>query len=377
LQNEYASVVLKADPIAGIRARKGFTLTQLNKLSEQEVPSRELAILRDKARYHTLSLDRIVCVMHDWAKSLLVIKCRPPTPLCPHGELGLGRLPPICAAKMENNSPTSEVDSVRGLTGNGSLHPKKLPSGDGLSPTRGHSTAPRPSVSPVSSVGLFGRLKTAVYDGAITSFTTKWYAEVLDLLPENSRLLDVGIGTGTALLANASCLRAKCITVVGVDYDQSYVEKCRTLVAQNGLASQVTCICCSFYDFKPPDGLLFDHVYFSGSFMILPDRPRAVRKAVEMLVDREDGRLYFTQTFELRKNSILEWIKPAMTYLTTIDFGNVTYVEDFDEALHQGGAIAVGSKKIEDGMDVENARESRIVVARSDLYVQPGVEAVA
>jgi SAM-dependent methyltransferase len=277
---------------------------------------------------------------------------------------------------MENNSLTSEVDGVRGLLDNASLVPKNLQAGDGGNPTQADSAVQRPSVSPVSSVSLFGRLRTALYDGAITSFTTKWYAEVLDLLPENSRLLDVGIGTGTALLANASCLRAKRITVVGVDYDQSYVDKCRALVAQNGLANQITCICCSFYDFKPPDGLLFDHVYFSGSFMILPDRPRAVRKAVEMLVDREDGRLYFTQTFELRKNSMLEWFKPAMTYLTTIDFGNVTYVEDFDEALHQGGAIAVGSKKIEDGMDVENARESRIVVARSELYVKTEVEAV-
>jgi SAM-dependent methyltransferase len=238
---------------------------------------------------------------------------------------------------------------------------------------REHGTTPSHAAEP-SSNGLFGRLRTAIYDNTVTSFTTKWYAEVLDVVPEYSRLLDVGIGTGTALLANANRLRAKHITVIGVDYDENYVEKCRALVHERGLSSHISCVCGSFYDFKPPDGLLFDHVYFSGSFMILPDRAKAVRKAVDLLVDREDGRLFFTQTFELRKNSFLEWLKPTMAYLTTIDFGTVTYVEDFDEALHEGGAIAVSTKKIEDGMSVEGARESRLVIARSDIYVVPAVE---
>jgi ubiquinone/menaquinone biosynthesis C-methylase UbiE len=213
-----------------------------------------------------------------------------------------------------------------------------------------------------------------VYDRAITSFTTKWYAEVLQLIPENSRVLDVGIGTGTALLANAELLRAKHISVVGVDYDAGYVERCQRLIAEHDLSRQVSCVCCSFYDFKPADERLFDYVYFSSSFMIMPDRPGAVRKAVDLLVDREDGRLFFTQTFELQKNTFLEWFKPKLAYLTSIDFGQVTYVEDFDEALHQGGAIAVRTLRIEDGMAVEGTRESRLVVARSDIYVRPGVE---
>jgi Methyltransferase domain len=228
-----------------------------------------------------------------------------------------------------------------------------------------------------SSNGLFGRLRTAIYDNAVTSFTTKWYAEVLDAVPEYSRLLDVGIGTGTALLANANRLRAKHITVIGVEYDENYAEKCRALVHERGLSSHISCVSCSFYDFKPPNGLLFDHVYFSGSFMILPDHAKAVRKAVDLLVDREDGRLFFTQTFELRKNSFLEWFKPTLAYLTTIDFGTVTYVEDFDEALREGGAIAVSTKKIEDGMSVEGTRESRLVVARSDIYVVSAAEVVS
>jgi hypothetical protein len=58
-----------------------------------------------------------------------------------------------------------------------------------------------------------------------------------------------------------------------------------------------------------------------------------------------------------------------MTYWTTIDFGNVTYVEDFDSALADGDVVAVSATRIADGKTVEDVRESRLVVARSTIYV--------
>lgn len=236
--------------------------------------------------------------------------------------------------------------------------------------------SPSAPVSPPASAWDFGALRSAIYDKAIVSFTSQWYARVLDELPHNARLLDVGIGTGAALVANADVIRLKNITVVGVDYDAAYIERCRALVAGARLTTHVTAVCCSFYDYEPADARLFDHVYFSGSFMILPDSPAALRRAVELMRDREEGRLYFTQTFELQKNAALEWLKPTMSYWTTIDFGNVTYVEDFDAALLSGDAIAVRSTVINDGKAVEGKRESRLVVARSTIYVEQETENV-
>lgn len=217
-------------------------------------------------------------------------------------------------------------------------------------------------------------MRSAIYDKAIVSFTTRWYADVLSDLPDGTRLLDVGIGTGAALVANADLIRAKNLVVVGVDYDAAYIKRCQELIAEKGLGRQVSAECCSFYDYAPSDGRLFDHVYFSGSFMILPDSPGALRRAVDLLTDREDGRLYFTQTFELRKNSLLEWLKPTMSYWTTIDFGQVTYIEDFDAALFEGDCISVRSVRIHDGKATDGVRESRLVVARSTLYVTEETE---
>lgn len=216
---------------------------------------------------------------------------------------------------------------------------------------------------------MWERARSYVYDKAIVSFTAKWYLEVLQHLPENCHILDIGIGTGAALIANAAILRAKNITVVGVDYDAAYVVSCEKAIVKADLSKHISVFQESIYDFTPKDKRLFDHVYFSGSFMILPQPAEALRKVIELLVDREDGRVYITQTFELSKNALLEWFKPKMLTFTTIDFGNVSYEGDFDDALHEAGVLIDHMAVIEDGHRVDGKREARLIVARSKLYV--------
>lgn len=223
---------------------------------------------------------------------------------------------------------------------------------------------------------MWERVRSYVYDKAIVSLTTKWYLKVLQEIPEGSHILDVGIGTGAALVANASTLRARNISVVGVDYDQAYVITCQRLISEARLEKHVTVVHDSIYDFTPRDNRLFNHVYFSGSFMILPNPVAALQKVIELLVDREDGRIIFTQTFELKKNSFLEWFKPKLMNLTTIDFGNVSYEGDFEDAVHEAGLVIETSEVIDDGNKVDGVRESRFICARSMLYVPRGTETV-
>lgn len=223
---------------------------------------------------------------------------------------------------------------------------------------------------------MWERARSFVYDRAIVSLTATWYFEVLQVLPENCHILDVGIGTGAALIANARTLRAKNITVVGVDYDRAYVTSCEKAIVEADLSKHVSVVHASIYEFTPKDNRLFDHIYFSGSFMILPQPAEALRKVVDLLLDREDGRIYFTQTFELSKNPFLEWFKPKLLSITSIDFGNVSYEGDFDEALHAARVQVEHMEVIDDGHRVEGKREARLIVARSKLYVQETPEYV-
>jgi hypothetical protein len=225
------------------------------------------------------------------------------------------------------------------------------------------------------------KLRCWIYDGAIVPFTSKWYQEVLHSIPPGSRMLDVGIGTGAALVANANMVREKHITVVGVDYDEAYIGKCQDLIASHNLSDHISVKCCSFYDYncfqdeeKKKNERKFDCIYFSGSFMILPDPQRALCHALGLLRQEDDnnnnnnnsnGRLYFTQTFELNRNAFImeKIIKPALTYLTSIDFGRVTYVEEFEKVLQDAGVEVVSTTRIDDGK-ASRRRESRLVVAK-------------
>lgn len=80
-------------------------------------------------------------------------------------------------------------------------------------------------------------LRSAVYDAAVASLTADWYASVLERLHAGCRMLDVGIGTGTALLSHAAVIERKDLQIIGIDIDSAYVERCRDAVVQHGLAA--------------------------------------------------------------------------------------------------------------------------------------------
>jgi SAM-dependent methyltransferase len=53
----------------------------------------------------------------------------------------------------------------------------------------------------------------------IVHMTELWYKSVLDRLPDNAKVLDIGIGTGSALARHAQLVQRKNLRWFGVDYD--------------------------------------------------------------------------------------------------------------------------------------------------------------
>lgn len=199
-----------------------------------------------------------------------------------------------------------------------------------------------------------------LYDRALLATTAGWYRAVLERLPRGARLLDVGIGTGGALATNAGLVRERGLLVVGVDPDAGYLARCRRTLEEAGLAGVATLHAVSIHDFA---GGPFDAVYFSGSFMLIPEPVRALERARGLLAP--GGRIYFTQTFEQRRSRLLEWAKPRLRWLVGIDFGRVTYEAEFRETLGRGGL-----EILEEATLRENGRRSaRVVVAATRTAV--------
>jgi SAM-dependent methyltransferase len=204
-------------------------------------------------------------------------------------------------------------------------------------------------------MAVAARARSAIYDALIVGMTARWYRAVLERLPRGCRLLDVGIGTGAALIANAELLRANDIHVTGLDIDRAYVERCRAAIAQSILQNRIE-VCLESIDTH--DAGPYDAVYFSGSFMLLPDPVATLRRVRSLL--RPDGLVWFTQTFERRRSRAIERLKPMLRRVTSIDFGRVIYEADFRATLAAAGFEPLELRELRPG----KRRTAVLAVAR-------------
>jgi len=206
------------------------------------------------------------------------------------------------------------------------------------------------------------------YDVVIVWMTTRWYAAVFKQLSVGDRVLDVGVGTATALVRNKAALLEKRLSVVGLDYEAAYIRKAEQMLEAADLLREVPegtegyrpgeFYCRVFErsiydsdlarlceDDRPskddsaqpvPEERRFDVAYFSGSLTVMPD-PVAALRAVVPLLKQESGRVYITQTFEKKRSPLKAALKPLLKYATTIDFGKLTTESDIENIISEAG----------------------------------------
>jgi SAM-dependent methyltransferase len=206
--------------------------------------------------------------------------------------------------------------------------------------------------------GFLGRggPRAHLYDVAIVPLTARNYGAVLRQLPARTRLLDVGIGTGAALCANADLLVERDLRVHGIDTNPRYLARCAEHLGRADLLRKVTTELVSVYDHQ---GGPYDAAYFSASLMVLPEPARAVRHVAGQL--SRGGRVYFTQTFHDRRVPLLEWFKPRARWLTTIDFGRVTYEQEFRATIVDHAGLHLDALQV---LGRSHRSSQRLAIAR-------------
>ena len=175
-------------------------------------------------------------------------------------------------------------------------------------------------------------IRSFIYDLLILRLTSRWYAEVLARVPEEATLLDMGIGTAGALLANADSVMRTGLRIVGIDVDADYVARARRRLGDSSLADVAEVRLESVYDHRAGP---YDAVYFSGSFMLLAEPEQALRHCCALL--KPGGCIFFTQTIQKQPSRWMEILKPMLKQVTSIDFGRVTYEDDFRAQIHAAG----------------------------------------
>eukprot|EP00978_Attheya_sp_CCMP212_P002056 scaffold4235_cov56-Attheya_sp.AAC.1 len=177
--------------------------------------------------------------------------------------------------------------------------------------------------------------------------TSTWYRAVLSQLPDGSVILDVGIGTASALLSCKDLIISKNLRILGMDIDEAYLDAANQKIKECGLERHVQVKCLSIYDADAIQSWLTESkipflsaVYFSGSFSLLPDPLEALQCATTLLhnhkgVDR--GLVYITQTYQRRTPPFLAWAKPLLKHITTIDFGRVITTKEVLDIYESSG----------------------------------------
>ena len=178
-------------------------------------------------------------------------------------------------------------------------------------------------------------MKNWLYQLFIHGITNECYQNSLHYVPGGSRLLDVGIGNGIMLETFHPLIRSKRLRITGIDIDAGYLKHCQELIEKHRLEDCLEVCHESAETYVPRQAGSFDFVLFGMSFMLLGDQRSVLARARDWL--RPGGQVIFVQALFRRRSRLVDWVKPKLKYLTTIDFGRAIYERDFFALLRESG----------------------------------------
>jgi SAM-dependent methyltransferase len=187
-------------------------------------------------------------------------------------------------------------------------------------------------------------LTSRVYSLIVSDVTDGCYRTCLPLFPPSARVLDVGIGNGEMLRKYHETIRARRLSITGLDIDRDYLEQCNRLIGEYFLQGHIHTEFTPVEEYTPPSAGYFDIILFSMSFMLLTDPRRVLRRIRPWLA--ENGQVVFIQTMFAKASRLLELVKPRLKYVTTIDFGRVIYEQDFLRLLQTEDFLIVEDRLI-------------------------------
>lgn len=194
-------------------------------------------------------------------------------------------------------------------------------------------------------LGLIKKVPVYIYDFFISTFLT--IAAHVQMMGSMTMLkgnfLDVGCGTGAPLKKIISNLEAYYDRVVGVDLHEEYTKKAQEVFKDH---PRVEIHNCDFYEIKKVAGdRKFSTIFFSFSFMLMPDHIKALMLSQSIL--EKNGRICFLMTLNKKSFPLLDRLKPLIKKITTVDFGKVVYERDFEEVVNIANLEIVKKERIQ------------------------------
>ena len=174
-----------------------------------------------------------------------------------------------------------------------------------------------------------------IYDYFLSSHTTKLMKIALEKIPENSSILDVGIGTGTALTQNADLIKEKNIYITGIDINSTYLAKCKENIKEKELERYVKVFNDDINTFATNER--FDIILFSDSFAVIPNIYEILKECKVFLSDI--GKMMVISALFKEHSMWQSFVKKNIKYLTFVEFGNLMLKDDLLNFIYDAGDI--------------------------------------
>jgi ubiquinone/menaquinone biosynthesis C-methylase UbiE len=132
-------------------------------------------------------------------------------------------------------------------------------------------------------------------------------------------MIDIGTASGTCLKSIIN--DAQFNRVLAIDINKGYIKSATRLFKDH---KNVEVKYQNFESYLEEGNVeRFDIVFFGFSFMLMPNRDKALEVARRIV--KPGGKIYAFLTLYEKKNKFIEWIKPKMVKFTSIEFGPVMY----------------------------------------------------
>jgi len=174
--------------------------------------------------------------------------------------------------------------------------------------------------------------RSKLYD-FINNNTHILYKNVLENLPDKSKILEVGIGNGICVEKNAELIKTKKFEIDGIDIDTEYLEVCNERIVKCELTSQVTSRQQDLL--KMDDTKKYDYIFFMESYPVIPvDIMKMMMDKCKTLLTSE-GKVIFVHNLVDKKNWLVNFIKPRIVHIpfVQVDFGRLTTHTEFDDFI--------------------------------------------
>jgi cyclopropane fatty-acyl-phospholipid synthase-like methyltransferase len=193
-------------------------------------------------------------------------------------------------------------------------------------------------------------VRNRLYDFHINN-THRFYRKILKRIPNNSTILEVGIGGGATILHNCEMIKSKNLRIRGIDIDAQYLEQCGKIIKDADLSDYVSIKNQDLLTMK--ETKKYDYILFMESYPVIPINimNKMMKKCRNLLISKKTfevsietnkkcitgGKVIFMHNLEHNKEPIREFLKPRLKYIPFlwVDFGRLTTHTEFDHFIQK------------------------------------------